>query len=115
MATLGPKGELPVNVEAQIGNSARMSPRPLAGNHPAGDRIAPGVGALFQRRQSRESGNPPSVNTEGEALLAYLVQQREGLKNAAYGLTDEQARTRPRWSTRGATIGRYNACDEGMT
>ena len=40
-------------------------------------------------------GNPPSVNTEREALLAYLVQQREGLKNAAYGLTEEQARSKP--------------------
>jgi hypothetical protein len=40
-------------------------------------------------------GNPPSVNTEREALVAYLVQQRDGLKNAAYGLTEEQARGRP--------------------
>jgi uncharacterized damage-inducible protein DinB len=40
-------------------------------------------------------GNPPSLNTEREQLLAYLVQQREGLKNAAYGLTEEQARSKP--------------------
>ena len=40
-------------------------------------------------------GNPPSVNTEREALVAYLIQQRDGLKNAAYGLTEEQARARP--------------------
>lgn len=40
-------------------------------------------------------GTPPSVRTEREALVAYLVQQREGLKNAAYGLTDDQARARP--------------------
>ena len=40
-------------------------------------------------------GTPPSVSTEREALVAYLVQQREGLKNAAYGLTEEQARARP--------------------
>lgn len=40
-------------------------------------------------------GNPPSVNTEREALLAYLVQQRDGLKNAAYGLTEEQGRSKP--------------------
>ena len=40
-------------------------------------------------------GTPPSVSTEREALVAYLVQQREGLKNAAYGLTEEQARVRP--------------------
>jgi uncharacterized damage-inducible protein DinB len=41
------------------------------------------------------AGNPPSVNTEREALVAYLAQQRDGLKNAAYGLTEEQARARP--------------------
>jgi uncharacterized damage-inducible protein DinB len=40
-------------------------------------------------------GNPPSVNTEREALVAYLVQQRDGLKYAAHGLTEEQARARP--------------------
>ena len=40
-------------------------------------------------------GSPPSVNTEREALVAYLVQQRDGLKYAAYGLTEEQARARP--------------------
>jgi hypothetical protein len=40
-------------------------------------------------------GTPPSVSTEREALVAYLVQQREGLKNAAFGLTEEQARSRP--------------------
>jgi uncharacterized damage-inducible protein DinB len=40
-------------------------------------------------------GNPPSVNTEREALVAYLVQQRDGLKYAAYGLTEQQARARP--------------------
>ncbi len=36
-------------------------------------------------------GTPPPVHSEREGLVAYLVQQREGLKNAAYGLTDEQA------------------------
>ena len=40
-------------------------------------------------------GNPPSLNTEREQLLAYLVQQRDGLKYAAYGLTEEQARSQP--------------------
>ena len=33
-------------------------------------------------------GNPPSVSTEREALVAYLVQQRDGLKYAAYGLSE---------------------------
>lgn len=40
-------------------------------------------------------GNPPSTSTETEALLAYLVQQRDGLKYAAFGLTEEQLRARP--------------------
>jgi hypothetical protein len=40
-------------------------------------------------------GNPPSVNTERDALVAYLVQQRDGLKNSAFGLTEEQARAKP--------------------
>lgn len=40
-------------------------------------------------------GTPPSVNSEREALVAYLVQQREGLKNAGYGLTPEQLRAKP--------------------
>jgi uncharacterized damage-inducible protein DinB len=40
-------------------------------------------------------GNPPSTSTETEALLAYLVQQRDGLKYAAFGLTAEQLRAKP--------------------
>jgi uncharacterized damage-inducible protein DinB len=38
---------------------------------------------------------PPAVKTEREGLLAFLVQQRAGLTNAAYGLTEEQIRMRP--------------------
>jgi uncharacterized damage-inducible protein DinB len=40
-------------------------------------------------------GNPRSVNSEREALAVYLVQQRDGLKNAAFGLTEEQIRLKP--------------------
>jgi uncharacterized damage-inducible protein DinB len=40
-------------------------------------------------------GNPPPVRTEREALIAYLVQQRQGLTYAAFGLTEEQIRLRP--------------------
>jgi len=48
-------------------------------------------------------GNPPPVHTEAEGLLAYLRQQRDGLAYAAYGLTENQLRSRP---TRSAlTIG----------
>lgn len=37
---------------------------------------------------------PLSISSEKEALVAYLLQQREGLKNAAYGLTPDQLRAR---------------------
>lgn len=40
-------------------------------------------------------GNPPSADTEREALVGYLRQQRDGLKNAGYGLSEEQIRLRP--------------------
>lgn len=40
-------------------------------------------------------GNPPPVESERDALIAYLVQQRDGLKYAAYGLTEEQIRLKP--------------------
>jgi uncharacterized damage-inducible protein DinB len=40
-------------------------------------------------------GNPPPVKTEREALIAYLVQQRDGLKYAAFGLNEEQLRATP--------------------
>ena len=32
------------------------------------------------------------TNDERELLLAFLAQQRDGLRNAAYGLTEDQAR-----------------------
>jgi uncharacterized damage-inducible protein DinB len=40
-------------------------------------------------------GNPPSVDTEQEALIVYLVQQRDGLTYAGFGLTPEQLRLKP--------------------
>jgi len=40
-------------------------------------------------------GTAPPTSSEREALSAYLVQQRDGLKNAAFGLTEEQLRARP--------------------
>lgn len=42
---------------------------------------------------------PGPVADEREALLAFLAQQREVLKYAAYGLTDDQARLTPTVST----------------
>jgi uncharacterized damage-inducible protein DinB len=40
-------------------------------------------------------GLVPPVDDERELLLAYLAQQRDAVRYAAYGLTDEQARTVP--------------------
>ena len=40
-------------------------------------------------------GWAPPLTGERELLLAYLAQQRDGIRNAAYGLTDEQARLTP--------------------
>jgi uncharacterized damage-inducible protein DinB len=37
----------------------------------------------------------PPLTDERELLLAYLAQQRDGLRHAAFGLTDEQARLTP--------------------
>ncbi len=39
-------------------------------------------------------GLPAPTNDERELLLRFLSQQRDGIRNAAFGLTDEQARTR---------------------
>jgi Protein of unknown function (DUF664) len=38
---------------------------------------------------------PPPVRTEQEGLLAFLGQQRQALRHAAYGLTEEQLRLAP--------------------
>lgn len=40
-------------------------------------------------------GNPPPVSTEKDAIAAFLRQQHDGIRGAAYGLTDEQAHARP--------------------
>ena len=40
-------------------------------------------------------GNAPALTDEKALLLAYIAQQREGVRNAAFGLTDEQARLTP--------------------
>jgi hypothetical protein len=40
-------------------------------------------------------GQVPPVADEREGLLAYLAQQRDVIRIAAYGLTDEQARMTP--------------------
>ena len=40
-------------------------------------------------------GQAPPATDERELLLAYIAQQRDGVRNAAYWLTDEQARLTP--------------------
>jgi uncharacterized damage-inducible protein DinB len=44
-------------------------------------------------------GQVPPVNDEREGLTGYLAQQRDALRIAAFGLTDEQARATPSAST----------------
>jgi uncharacterized damage-inducible protein DinB len=41
------------------------------------------------------ASHPPPLTDEKALLLAYIAQQRDGLCNAAFGLTDEQARSTP--------------------
>jgi uncharacterized damage-inducible protein DinB len=40
-------------------------------------------------------GQPPPLPDEREQLLAYIDQQRDGIRYAAFGLTDDQARLVP--------------------
>ena len=40
-------------------------------------------------------GQAPPLSNESDLLLAFIEQQRDGIRNAAYGLTDEQARLTP--------------------
>ena len=44
-------------------------------------------------------GQPPPLTDERELLLAYIEQQRDGIRFAAFGLTDDQARLAPTPST----------------
>lgn len=63
------------------------------------------------------SGQVPPVAEEHEALLAYLAQQRYGLRLAAYGLDDEQARATPSASALsvGGLIKHVAAMEQGWT
>ena len=60
-------------------------------------------------------GSVPPVADEREGLLAFLAQQREVLKVAAFGLTDEQARATPTVSTLsvGGLISHVTATEQG--
>jgi hypothetical protein len=46
-------------------------------------------------KETEMPGQAPPLPDERELLLAFLNQQRDGLRYAAYGLTDEQARLAP--------------------
>jgi uncharacterized damage-inducible protein DinB len=39
--------------------------------------------------------NAPLIDNEREGLLAFLQQQREAVRNATYGLSEDQARLQP--------------------
>jgi hypothetical protein len=62
-----------------------------------------GFSQTMREREDRMPGLPPPLSDERELLLAYIAQQRDGIRYAAYGLTDEQARLAPTVST--LTIG----------
>jgi hypothetical protein len=56
-----------------------------------------------RRREIEMPGQAPPLTDERDLLLAYLAQQRDGIRNAAFGLTEEQARLAPTAGT--LTIG----------
>ncbi len=57
----------------------------------------------------------PPVTDERSALLAYLVQQQDAFRAAAFGLTDEQAAATPTTSSLsvGSLVKHVTACQEG--
>jgi uncharacterized damage-inducible protein DinB len=59
------------------------------------DRAAEGIWFTRTTRGKCMPGQVPPIADEREGLLAYLAQQRDALRIAAYGLTDEQARATP--------------------
>src|SRR5262245_54023057 len=50
---------------------------------------------LQQGEKNAMPGQAPALTDERELLLAYLAQQRDGLRYTAYGLTEAQARLTP--------------------
>src|SRR5712692_4480972 len=58
-------------------------------------RPLPPPGAAETEKGVAMPGNVPPVADEREGLLAFLAQQRDVIRIAAYGLTDEQARATP--------------------
>ena len=60
-------------------------------------------------------GTVPPVADERDGLIKYLEQQRAGVRNAAYGLTEEQIRLKPTKSAIciGGLIKHVTACERG--
>ncbi|MGH3316330.1 MAG: DinB family protein [Nocardioidaceae bacterium] len=60
-------------------------------------------------------GNVPPVADERDGLLKYIAQQRDGIRYAAYGLTEEQIRTTPTESAIciGGLIKHVTSCERG--
>ena len=57
------------------------------------------AGEKSERMESPMPGNVAPVADEREGLMRYLAEQRDVLRIASYGLTDEQARLAPPPST----------------
>lgn len=55
-------------------------------------------------------GNVPPVEGERANLLAYLEQQRYGIRLTAFGLTDDQARATPATQTSCASTSTVERC-----
>ena len=60
-------------------------------------------------------GNAPPVSTEAQAISAYLRQQHDGIRNTAFGLTDEQAHLVPSRSaiSIAGLVKHVTACERG--
>jgi uncharacterized damage-inducible protein DinB len=60
-------------------------------------------------------GNVPPVADERDGLLKYIAQQRDGIRYAAYGLTEEQIRVTPTTSAIciGGLIKHVTSCERG--
>jgi uncharacterized damage-inducible protein DinB len=58
-------------------------------------------------------GNVPPVADERDGLMKYLEQQRAGIRNAAYGLNEEQIRIKPTKSAIciGGLVKHVTACE----
>jgi hypothetical protein len=88
---------------AMPGSSARVltiGSAALTDPHWCRDRLGEDPRPVHHAPHARRSeismpGQAPPLTDERQLLLAYIAQQRDGIRNAAYGLTDAQARLAP--------------------